>query len=234
MNRKPLLLIPGMPLDAELWASQQAFLADVADISVPDHTGADNMPELARRILAQAPARFALAGLSMGGYIAMEIMRQAPERVEKLALLDTNARADAPEQSANRRAAIELARQGRMKAVTAANVARLIHPDRLNDRALVDSIYAQAERVGVEGYVRQQTAIMTRVDSRESLRAVRCPTLVICGRQDALSGPDIHAEMADAVPGGRLAIIEECGHLAPMERPHAVAALLRDWLIYPR
>lgn len=232
MSKQPLLLIPGMPLDGALWDHQTAFLSDIADISIPDHTGADSIGALATQILAAAPPRFAVAGLSMGGYIVMEIMRQAPERVTRLALLDTNARADTPEQAANRRQAIALAQQGKMKAVVAASIARLIHPDRLDDRPLVESVYAQADRVGVAGYANQQNAIMGRLDSRESLKAVRCPGLVICGRQDALSGPDIHAEMADAMPGGRLAIIEECGHLSAMERPHAVTALLRDWLLY--
>lgn len=234
MSKPTLLLIAGMPLDVALWAHQTAYLSQIADIAHADNRGADSIAELARRALAGAPDRFALAGLSMGGYIAMEIMRQAPERVAKLALLNTNARSDTPEQTANRRQAIDLARQGKMKAVVAASINRLIHPDRLNDRDVVDSVYAQAEAVGVEGYVNQQNAIIGRIDSRESLKAVRCPTLVICGRQDALSPPDIHAEMSDAVPGGRLAIIEECGHLAPMERPHAVTALLRDWLLYDR
>jgi pimeloyl-ACP methyl ester carboxylesterase len=234
MSRQALILIPGMPLDGALWAHQSAFLNEIADIVIPDHTAADDIGELARRILAQAPERFALAGLSMGGYIAMEMMRQAPDRATRLALLNTNARSDTPEATANRKAAIELAKQGRMKAVVAGSLNRLIHPDRLDDRELAESVYAQAERVGVDGYIRQQTAIMNRIDSRESLRAVRCPTLVICGRQDAFAGPDVHQEMSDAVPGGRLAIIEECGHLSPMERPHAVTALLRDWLLYDR
>lgn len=234
MTKPTLLLVAGMPLDVELWAHQATYLAEIADIAYADNKGADSIAELARRALAAAPGRFALAGLSMGGYIAMEIMRQAPERVAKLALLNTNARADTAEQTANRRQAIDLARQGKMKAVVAASINRLIHPDRLNDRDVVDSVYAQADRVGVDGYVNQQNAIIGRIDSRDSLKAVRCPTLVICGRQDALSPPDIHAEMSDAVPGGRLAIIEECGHLAPMERPQAVTALLRDWLLYDR
>lgn len=232
MSKTPLLLIPGMPLDGALWDHQAAFLSDIADIAIPDHAAADSVAELAARILAAAPPRFAVAGLSMGGYIVMEIMRQAPERVTRLALLNTNARADTPEQTANRRQAIELAQQGKMKAVVAASINRLIHPDRLDDRPLVESVYAQADRVGVAGYVNQQNAIIGRVDSRDSLKAINCPALVVCGRQDALSGPEIHAEMADAIPGGRLAIIEECGHLSPMERPHAVTALLRDWLLY--
>ncbi|HEY0833279.1 MAG TPA: alpha/beta fold hydrolase [Azospirillum sp.] len=232
MNRIPLILLPGMPLDAALWEHQTRHLADVAEGSVGTITQADSIAELARLVLARAPARFALAGLSMGGYVALEIMRQAPERVLKLALLDTNARPDTAEQTANRRAAIELARQGKMRHVMAGMVAKLIHPDRLAERALVDSIHAQAERIGPEAYARQQTAIMGRADSRLDLPAIRCPTAVICGRQDALTPPELHVEMADAIPGARFLPIEECGHLAPMERPQAVTALLREWLVY--
>lgn len=232
MNRIPLILLPGMPLDAALWEHQTQHLAEVAEVSVCMITQANAMADLARLVLAQAPARFALAGLSMGGYVALEIMRQAPERVLKLALLDTNARPDTPEQTANRRAAIELAQQGRMRAVMAGMVAKLIHPGRLNERDLVESVYAQAERVGAEAYARQQTAIMNRADSRPDLPAIRCPTAVICGRQDALTPPEVHVEMADAIPGARFLPIEECGHLAPMERPQAVTALLREWLLY--
>lgn len=232
MTKPHLILIPGMPLDGALWEHQVKYLAEIAEITIADHTRHDSIAAIAADILAGAPERFAVAGLSMGGYISMEIARQAPERLTRMCLMNTNARADTPEQTANRHQAMELARSGRMGAVVAASIARLIHPDRLGDEPLVKSVYAQAERVGVDGYVRQQTAIIGRIDSRESLRTVKVPTLVICGREDALSGPDIHAEMSDAVPGGRLAIIEECGHLAAMERPRAVTALMRDWLLY--
>lgn len=232
MERPRLVLLPGMPQDAELWQHQTRFLPEVAEVSVGDLTGHDSIAALARSVLESTPGRFLVAGLSMGGYVALELLRQAPERVIKLALLDTNARADTPEQTANRKAAVDLARQGRMRAVMAAVLPRLIHPDRLADGDLVESLHAQAERVGVEGYARQQAAIMARPDSRPFLPAIACPTLVLCGRQDALSPPEIHAEMADAIPNARLAVIEECGHIAAQERPHAVTALLRDWILY--
>lgn len=226
----PLVLLPGMPLDAAMWEHQARHLAEVADISVADLTGADNVAALARGVLAGAPARFALAGLSMGGYVALEIMRQAPARVVKLALMDTSARPDTPEQTANRKSAIDLAGQGKYRQVVAANIPRLLHADRASDRDLVDSIHAQAERIGPDAYVRQQTAIMTRPDSRQGLAAIRCPTLVACGRQDAITPPELHAEMAALIPGARFVPIEEAGHLPPMERPQAVTALLRYWL----
>ncbi|MGQ9366081.1 alpha/beta fold hydrolase [Azospirillum sp. A39] len=232
MDRPALILLPGMPLDAALWEHQTRHLADVADVRVGDVGGAESVAGLAAAVLAAAPPRFALAGLSLGGYVAMEILRQAPQRVDRVALLDTNPYADSAEQSANRRAAVDLARAGRLRHVVAGHLPKLVHPDRLKDRALIDSVYAQAERLGVEAYARQQTAIIGRPDSRDSLRAVRCPALVLCGREDALSGVAVHAEMADLIPGARLAVVEQCGHLAAMEQPQAVTALLRLWLLY--
>ena len=232
MSRPTLILLPGMPLDAAMWAHQSEHLAEVAEVRVADLTAHDSMEGLARAVLEAAPERFALAGLSMGGYVAFEVMRQAPERVAKLALLDTSARADTPEQTANRRQAVDLARQGKYRQVVAGSVPRLLHPDHANDRALVDAVYAQAERIGVEAYVRQQTAIMGRPDSRPGLGAIRCPTLVLCGRQDAITPPELHVEIAGGIPGARFVPIEDAGHLAPMERPQAVTALLRSWLVY--
>jgi pimeloyl-ACP methyl ester carboxylesterase len=232
MSKTTLILLPGMPLDAALWAHQSEHLAEVAEVRVGDLTAHDSMEALARAVLAAAPERFALAGLSMGGYVAFEVMRQAPERVTRLALLDTSARADTPEQAANRRQAVELARQGKYRQVVAGNVPRLLHPDHATDRALVDSVYAQAERIGAEAYVRQQTANMGRPDSRPGLGAITCPTLVLCGRQDAITPLDLHVEIADAIPGARFVPIEDSGHLASMERPQAVTALLRSWLVY--
>ena len=232
MSKPTLILLPGMPLDAAMWTHQSEHLAEVAEIRVGDLTAHDSMQALARALLEAAPGRFALAGLSMGGYVALEVMRQAPERVVKLALLDTSARADTPEQTANRKQAVELARQGKYRQVVAGNLPRLLHPDHANDRALVDSVHGQSERIGVEAYVRQQTAIMGRPDSRSGLAAIRCPTLVLCGRQDAITPPEVHVEMAEAIPGARFVPVEDAGHLPPMERPQAVTALLREWLLY--
>lgn len=232
MSKPTLILLPGMPLDAALWTHQTDHLAEVAEVRVGDLTAHDSMADLARAVLAAAPGRFALAGLSMGGYLAFEILRQAPERVTKLALLDTSARADTPEQTANRRQAVELARQGKYRQVIADNLPRLLHPTHAEDRTLVESVYAQAARIGADAYVRQQTAIMNRSDSRPGLSAIRCPTLVLCGRQDAITPPEVHVEMADAIPGARFVPVEDAGHLAPMERPQAVTALLREWLVY--
>lgn len=228
----PLILLPGMPLDAALWAHQTRHLGDVTAVSVAQLWDHDSMAVMADAVLRQAPERFALAGLSMGGYVAFEILRRAPDRVDRLALLDTSARPDTPQQSEDRRRAVAMVEEGRLSAVVDAGLPRMVHPDRLTDRDLIDSIRAQATRVGVAGYANEQKAIMNRADSRPGLAAIRCPTLVLCGREDAITPPAIHEEIASAISGARLAIIEQCGHLSAMERPQAVTALLRDWLLY--
>ena len=228
----PLLLLPGLLCDRALWECQVRHLADTADSSVADLTKHDDVAGLAQAALDGAPPRFALAGLSMGGYVALEIMRRAPERVIKLALVDTTARPDSPDQRSRRRGLIELARAGRFRGVTPRLLPLLIHPDRQSDTSLTTTVMAMAERVGQEAFVRQQTAIMARPDSRPGLGAIICPTLVIGGREDALTPPSLLAEIAEGIPGARHVMIEECGHLPPLERPHAVSALLRAWLIY--
>lgn len=231
MSKLALILLPGMPLDAALWAHQVAHLADVAEVRVVETTLADTLAGLARAVLDQAPARFLLAGLSLGGYVAQEIMRQAPERVEKLALVNTNARPDTEETAARRRESMELARTQGMGPILDTTATRLIAPSRRTDADLIAAVRAMGERVGLEGYLRQQAAILSRPDSRPSLPAIRCPTLVIAGREDAGS-PELAEEMAGAIPGARLVMIEDCGHLSPIERPHAVTALLREWVLY--
>jgi pimeloyl-ACP methyl ester carboxylesterase len=185
---------------------------------------------MARHVLAGAPARFALAGLSMGGYVAQEIMRQAPERVTRLALLDTSARADTPERLAQRRGFIELAHKGEFHGITPRMLPIYLHPDHLNDKALTDTVLAMAQRVGREGYLRQQQAIMGRLDGREDLRRIAVPTLVLCGRDDQATPLKLHEEMAVLVPGATMVAIEHCGHLSTLEKPAEVNAAMRQWL----
>ncbi|MEI6559433.1 MAG: alpha/beta fold hydrolase [Rhodospirillaceae bacterium] len=231
-DRLPLLFLPGLLCDRALWENQVRHLADVAESEVMDLTQADTVEALATRVLATAPPRFALAALSMGGYVAMEILRRSPERVIKLALIDTTARPDSPEQLSRRRGLIGLARSGKFRGVTPRLLPLLIHPDRQADHDLTTTIMVMAERVGQEAFIRQQTAIMGRPDARPGLGAVTCPALVIGGREDALTPPALLAEIAALIPGARHVIIEDCGHLPPLERPHALSALLRQWLIY--
>jgi pimeloyl-ACP methyl ester carboxylesterase len=228
--REGLILLPGLLCDARLWRHQREQLADLADLTVADLTGQDSMAAFAQHVLAAAPDRFALAGLSMGGYVAQEIMRQAPARVTRLALLDTSARADTPEQTARRHGLIRLAEMGKFKGVTPRLMPLLIHPDRLGDAALTEAVLAMAEAVGQAAFLRQQRAIMGRAEGRGDLVNIRVPSLVLCGRQDALTPVELHMEMAASIPNARLAVIEDCGHLSTMERPDQVTAALRRWL----
>lgn len=199
-------------------------------MTVGDLTRADSMAGVAESVLAAAPPRFALAGLSMGGYVSFEIMRRAPERVMRLALLDTSARADTPEQTEARRALIDLCDRGEFKGVTPRLLPRWIHPARLADTALTETVMAMTARVGREAFVRQQTAIMSRPDSRPGLSRIGCPTLVLCGREDQATPVEVHREMAADIANARLAVVPECGHLSPLERPAEVTAALRAWL----
>lgn len=226
----PLVLLPGLLCDDTLWRAQVAALNDIAAPTIADLTRDDSMDAMARRVLAAAPARFALAGLSMGGYLAQHIARTVPSRISRLALLDTSARADTPEQTARRRGLIELAEKGEFKGVTPRLLPLFLHPDRLQDEALTGTVMAMAERVGKDAFLRQQRAIMSRIDSRPHLPRIDCPTLVLCGREDALTPLALSEEIASLMPAARLEIVERCGHLSTMERPDEVNAALRRWL----
>jgi pimeloyl-ACP methyl ester carboxylesterase len=226
----PVVLIPGLLDSARLYAAQIPELWRCGPVTVADHTRDDSMGAIARRILADAPPRFALAGLSMGGYICFEILRQAPARVAKLALLDTSARADVPEAAAMRRAQMALAAGGRLGEVVEQQIPRLHHPLRRNDPQLREINRLMADEVGPEAFVRQQTAVMGRPDSRPTLAAISCPTLVLVGEQDELTPPERAAEIAHGIRGAQLVTVPECAHLSTLERPREVTRALLDWL----
>lgn len=228
----PLVLVPGLLCDNRLWRHQAEHLADLADPMIADITNCASVLEMARTVLDAAPpgGRFALTGLSMGGYVALEIMRIAPERISRLALLDTSARADTPERTATRRELIELSHEGRFDEVPRKLLPNIVHPDRLDDERLTSTVFAMAKAVGPEAFVRQEEAIIGRPDSREDLPSIACTTLVLCGREDALTPVRLHEEMAALIPGSRLHVIDECGHLSALERPEEVTAALREWL----
>lgn len=232
-GKTPLVLIPGLLNDANLWSAQIGGLGDIAAMQVADHTRFDSMDAIARSVLAAAPVRFALAGLSMGGYVALAILRLAPQRVLKLALLDTSARPDTPEQTAARQKLISLVGKGRFLGISDQLMPGFIHPSRLTDHRLIERVKLMAQAVGPDGFLRQQKAIMGRPDSRPDLARIRCPTLVLCGRQDLATPLALSEEMAAALPGARLAVVEDCGHLSTLERPDAVNAELRRWLGAP-
>lgn len=228
----PLLLLPGLLCDARLW--RDCLPPGVTPL-IADLTRDDSMPAMARRALelvADAP-HFAVAGLSMGGYVALEVWRQAGARVTHLALLDTSARADTPEQTQRRLDLIALSGRGAFKGVTPRLLPLLLHPSRL-EGPLATEVMEMAERVGVEGFLRQQRAIMSRPDARGELPGIRVPTLVACGDADALTRPALHDEMAALIPGARRLSFPGCGHLPTMEAPELVRDALAAWLSLPR
>ena len=231
MSKIPLILVPGLLCDDALWAPQTKWLSDIADISVGETLIDDSFSKMAERILEMAPRHFALAGLSMGGYVCMEIMRQAPERVERLALFNTSGRADTADQTNRRKALIELATIGKFKGVTPRLLPLLIHKDRQSDKELTNAVIEMAGRVGQAGFLRQQTAIMNRPDRQAEMAIYDLPTMVVCGRQDALTPLNLHEEMKELIPHARLCVIEECGHLSTLEQPHAATDLMRGWLL---
>jgi pimeloyl-ACP methyl ester carboxylesterase len=230
MTRTPLIFLPGLLLDERLYGAQIAALAARAEPKVIDLTRADSIAGMAEAALAEAPERFALCGLSMGGYVALEIMRRAPRRVLKLALLDTQARPDGDEARTRRRNLMARAERGEFESAIDQLLPLFIHPDRLAARDSVTTIRAMAAKVGRDGFVRQQTAILDRVDSRPSLAAIACPTLVLTGRQDVLTPVALHEEMAAAIPAATLVVLPRCGHLSPLEQPAMVSAQLGAWL----
>ncbi|HET9106029.1 MAG TPA: alpha/beta fold hydrolase [Steroidobacteraceae bacterium] len=226
----PTVLVPGLLASPRLFFEQLPELWRLGPVTVAVHTQDESMGAMARRILETAPPRFALAGLSMGGYICFEILRQAPQRVAKLVLLDTSARADTAEQSAQRRSQIELARGGRLGEVADTLFPRLVHARRWGDESLRRVCRAMVQEVGAEGFIRQQTAIIGRPDSRAGLGGVRCPTLVIVGDGDVLTPPERAEEIAKGIPGSRLAIIRDSGHLSTLEQPSAVTKAMVEFL----
>lgn len=226
----PIVLVPGLLASPRLYAEQIPELWRLGPVTIASHTRDDSMGAIARRILATAPARFALAGISMGGYISFEILRQAPERIAKLVLLDTSALPDTPEQSEQRRAQIEMARSGRLGELTDMMFPRLVHARRWGDESLRRICRAMVQEVGTEGFSNQQTAIIGRPDSRPGLAAIRCPTLVIVGDGDVLTPPERAEEIANGIPGARLAVIRDSGHLSTLEQPAAVTRHMVEFL----
>jgi pimeloyl-ACP methyl ester carboxylesterase len=228
----PTVLIPGLTCSARLYAEQIPALWRFGPVTVADHTRDDSMAAIARRILAAAPPRFALAGLSMGGYIAFEIMRQSPDRVAKLALLDTGARAEAPEQTERRKVVIALAKSGRYAEVPDIAFPLYVHRNRHHDTALKETVRMMAAETGVEAFLRQQQAIISRPDSRPGLGAIKCPTLVLVGDGDEATPPELAREIAGAIGGARLVVVAECGHLSSLEQPDKVTAALAEWMTW--
>jgi pimeloyl-ACP methyl ester carboxylesterase len=229
-NTMPILLVPGLVCSPRIFSPVIPALWRFGPVTVANHIRDDNMGAIARRILAEAPPRFALAGHSMGGYIAFEIMRQAPERVAKLALMNTQARPDSPEATARRRGQIARAQGGEFRAVLDELFPGFVHPSRREDVSLRQLVYDMGDDVGAEAFVRQQSAVMGRPDSRPALAWIKCPTLVLSGDEDNTIPNSLSAEMANGIPGAKLVILPNCGHLMQPEQPQATADALVEWL----
>ena len=226
---QPLVFLPGLICDARLWRDVIDGLAFSVAPMVADLRLDETIAAMAERTLAAAPPRFALAGLSMGGYVALEIMRQAPDRVTHLALLDTSARPDTPERRETRRKGLVMVNQGKFVGVTRGLLASLLAPQHLGT-PLAEDVQAMSERVGKTAYIRQQKAIMGRADSVPHLAAIAVPTLVGVGELDKMTPPELAEEMAAAIPGAELARFPDAAHLPTMENPAAVVAALKHWL----
>lgn len=236
MAKTPLLLIPGLLCSPRLFAPQTAALADAADVVVPDWRRAplsiwDSWESAARWCIAQMPAeKFALAGLSLGGMLAVEIMQIAADRVTKLALLDTGMRSQTETERAIRRARIRLAQEGHFELVLGLQMSRFIPAYRLPDKALVNEVMTMCGEIGVEIYRRQEELAAVRADRRPDLPKIKCPTIVVCGRDDTATPLFLSEEMTAAIEGSELIVIEACGHLISMEKPEETSAILRRWL----
>ncbi|MDE2362453.1 MAG: alpha/beta fold hydrolase [Hyphomicrobiales bacterium] len=227
--RQTIVFVPGFNCTAALWAPQIAAFSDRYDCRIADHTKSDTMSGVAQDVLRAAPEQFLLCGLSMGGYIAFEIMRQAPGRVLRLALLDTQATPESEQQKINRAERIRAAREGGMLGVADLQWSQLVHPARYEDEHLRSIQRKMAVDTGFEAFMRQALAIMHRPDSRPGLADIACPTLVLTGQQDQLTPPEKAREMADGIAGAKLVVLPDCGHLSTIEKPRSVNAVLAEW-----
>lgn len=226
----PIMFVPGLLCTGALYAPQIAALSGKAECIVADHTRQDSMRAIVESILEMAPERFHLVGLSMGGYIALEMAEHAPERMKKLVLMDTSAQADRPEQTVFRRELMATAREEGIDPVIDRLLPLFIEKSRLSDTALIETVRKMARDTGVDAFFRQQTAIIGRKDARPDLADIACPTLVVCGDADALTPPELSEEIAAGISGARLELIAGCGHLTTLEKPGAVTAVLTEFL----
>lgn len=228
--KETLYLLPGLLCDRALWMAQIESLSDKYGIRVADFTKGQSVEEFAASVLDDAPETFSVAGLSMGGYVAFELLRQVPDRIKRVALIDTSPYADEPEHKEFRHAIMEVAKTQGMEEVVETLLGRLIHPSRFIDKDLVRSIDAMAHRIGVEGFIRQQTALLNRQSSEDLLPEIKCPTLIVVGKQDKLTPPKISRDMAQKITHSKLIEIDNCAHMSTMEQPEALSALLHYWM----
>ncbi len=222
-----VFLLPGLLCDQSIWSDQRRALEAVAEVIIPDFRHVNSIAAMAQLVLDAAPKGFAVAGHSMGGRVALEVFRMAPAKVERLALLDTGIHPRAPAEETKRGQLVELARTKGMEALAASWLPPMLHP---NHAALLGPLTDMVKRSTPETFANQQRALLDRPDARVALSSIRCPTLVLCGREDAWSPVSQHEEIAAAIPQSNLVIVEDCGHMSTVEQPDAVTKALQDWL----
>ncbi len=230
LNSLPVVLVPGLACSPRIYEPQIPSLWRQGAVLVANHARGGDMAAIARRILAEAPLRFSLAGHSMGGYIVFEMFRQAPERISRLAFLNTSARPEMPELTEKRRVMINEVKQGGYRAVMDRLFANFVHPALARDEHLHRIVLDMADDVGPDAFVWQLEAISGRIDSRPTLAKIKCPTLVLTSDTDSMMPPDASSEIANGIPGAKLVTIQDCGHLTQLEKPQAVTDALLDWL----
>jgi pimeloyl-ACP methyl ester carboxylesterase len=223
-----IVLLPGFMLDDGLWDDMVPLLQPVGPIHYGDLSQNDTVAGMARHVLASAPARFVLVGFSMGGYVAREMARLAPDRVTALALVATSGRADTPSHAGRKAAAAKRIGQGGFAGMSRTAIARAFHPSRAANPAMIDRVLAMGTRLGGEAFIRQST--LQRLDERDRLGEITCPTLVIAAAQDALRSVAEAEELQRGIPGATMRIVEGSGHMIPMEAPHELAALIVGWV----
>lgn len=229
-NSLPVVLVPGLACSPRIYDPQIPALWRQGPVFLANHARGGDMAAIARRILAEAPLRFALAGHSMGGYIIFEMFRQAPERIARLAFLNTSARPETPEASERRRGWINEVKQGSYRTVMDRLFANFVHPALARDERLHRIVLDMADDVGPDAFVWQLEAIMTRADSRPTLAAIKCPTLVLTCDTDNMVPNEFSTEIAGGIAGAKLVTIQDCGHLPQFEKPQAMTDALLDWL----
>jgi pimeloyl-ACP methyl ester carboxylesterase len=227
---RTVYLLAGLLCDEAVWAHQAQALRDRFDVRVRAFQAFDSIAAMAEHVLADAPASFAVAGHSMGGRVALEVLRRAPVRVDRLALLDSGYEPAAAGEAERRALLVGKAQREGIAAIAEAWARPMIAPCNQDDRRLIEEIVAMVGRMSPDIYVRQTRALLCRPDAAALLPAIRCPTLVLCGREDAWSPPERHRRMAETISGSRLRLIDDCGHMSLMERPAAVLSALEDWL----
>jgi pimeloyl-ACP methyl ester carboxylesterase len=233
MTRPVLYLLPGLLCDETVFAPQSAALSDVCEVRIPVFRGLDSFDAMAQRVLDDAPARFSVAGFSMGGRVAFHIASLALDRIERFCAFDTGVTPLGEGEPAKRQAVIDLANNKGMAALASAWLPPMLHEKRRNDPAFVEPLTAMVLRFTPQEHEKQIRALINRPDARTVLPRIKCPTLIACGRQDAWSPPADHEAIAAAIPGARFEVIDDSGHFLPLEQPDAFNKALRDWINIP-